>query len=318
MFRDDIRRVIQTAIKMVQTRGYLVTQFCDLDIDKDDSRAEDMVKDDDDDDEEEEEEEDEEDDLIDQNELDQDDEEEEDEDGDLHMDDDDDDVEDLKDANKDIESKVDEDDEDRVDDDNQDDDDDDGQDNNNNDGGSRKEERASLKVVKKKKRETKKVREMKADRQTIVNSIVMQGFTDTDVSFAMVLFADRGGSLGIGTFRHCVDIIKEHGFGHVIFVTHEKWTPSAEDGLKQSPFSYEVFRTSFLSRSVVDHVLQPKFTRIVDEEAFLSAYGLTREQLPKMSPIDPVTRYYAFPIDTIVLLEYPEKEVRIVRWPSLT
>lgn len=80
----------------------------------------------------------------------------------------------------------------------------------------------------------------------------------------------------------------------------------------------EVFNEEFLMTIIVDHVLQPKFTKIDNNEQFLKDFLLEKNKLPILKKDDPITLYYNYKEGDIIRIERnslvsPSVGYRIVR-----
>ena len=168
--------------------------------------------------------------------------------------------------------------------------------------------------------ESKEIYETLLDR-----NIIFTGLDNKQKTFAVIMFFDKTINMGISLLREVIIMIEKRGYQRVLFITHKKWTSPSRDTLQlQKNFECEIFTTADLSICVVDHILQPKFRMLSPQETkeFLSRRKLTRKDLPRLNPDDPVRRYYNFPMKSVIEVKFYSitngigKRYRVVMHPT--
>lgn len=89
----------------------------------------------------------------------------------------------------------------------------------------------------------------------------------------------------------------------VLIIVPEKPTPQISKELQNDEYKgYEVFLTKSLLFNITKHILVPKHVLATDKEIeeLLEQYKVTKSQLPRLPPTDPVAKYYGFKNGDIV------------------
>ena len=116
------------------------------------------------------------------------------------------------------------------------------------------------------------------------------------------IFLVRGGKMGIQRARDIQLGITQFNIQQVLIVTSEGVTPSASKSLLQLSCFVQFFYMHELSTRYTEHALIPQQRCLSPEEskAFLIKHRTTLDKLPRMSPLDPVAKFYGWRPSSII------------------
>jgi len=118
----------------------------------------------------------------------------------------------------------------------------------------------------------------------------------------LCVFFTKSGKLGVQAAREIEQYITKFGISQVVIITTDGVTPVAMKSLLKLTCLMHFFQAKELTKKYPDHALIPKQYKLSEEDSkkFLKDKKTTLEQMPRMSRVDPIAKYYGWPPGCII------------------
>jgi DNA-directed RNA polymerase I, II, and III subunit RPABC1 len=150
-------------------------------------------------------------------------------------------------------------------------------------------------------------------RETIIAVNNLMDESEPKLDDHLIVFFSEDDKIGVRNIREYYEIMQDHVIHKAIIIYKQNVTASATTEAynlqidKDFPVFIQLFQDTSLIFDITTHELVPKHELLSAAEAELLCKKFDKSQLPQLKSIDPVCRYYDFPVGSIVKIIRPSE-----------